>query len=67
MSILLNNRHEKIAQEKMSLEELIQYKKFTFHLLVTKINNKLVKKEQRANTFINDGDDVLVLHMISGG
>lgn len=67
MRIKLNNRIEDIDKEKISMAELIKYKNFTFHLLVTKINQQLIKKEERENAYIQDGDDVQVLHMISGG
>ena len=67
MRIILNNREEVIDRDILTLEELIQYKNFTFKLLVTKINDQLVKKDERKNTFIKDGDKVVVLHMISGG
>ncbi len=67
MKITLNNRTETIERDTMTFEELIEYKNFTFKLLVTKLNDKLIKKDERKITFINDGDKVVVLHMISGG
>lgn len=67
MRIKLNNRVEDIDKDKMTMAELIRYKNFTFHLLVTKINQQLIKKDERENAYIKDGDDVQVLHMISGG
>lgn len=67
MKILLNNREEIIEKESMTLAELIKYKNFTFKLIVTKINGKLVKKDERDNATIKDGDNVSVLHLISGG
>jgi thiamine biosynthesis protein ThiS len=67
MRIKLNNRIEDLNVDRISVLELIQLKNFTFRLLVTKINNRLVKKEERESTFITEGDDVLILHMISGG
>lgn len=67
MKITLNNRPENFEEETMNFEELIKIKNFTFKLLVTKLNGELVKKEERASTFIKDGDQVLVLHLISGG
>jgi len=67
MKITLNNRPESFDEEKMNFEELIKIKNFTFKLLVTKLNGELVQKEDRASTYINEGDDVLVLHLISGG
>ena len=67
MEIILNNNKEIIDRDHLTLEELIQYKNFTFPLLVTKINGHLVKKENRRNVTIKNGDDVTVLHLISGG
>ena len=67
MNIILNNRSETLDVEQLTLQELIEKKNFTFKLLVTKINGKLVKKETRAETAIHEGDDVAVIHLISGG
>ncbi|MFH1000115.1 MAG: sulfur carrier protein ThiS [Bacteroidota bacterium] len=67
MKFTLNNRPESIEYETISIEELIKLKNFTFKLLVTKINGTLVKKENRTSSFVKDGDDVLILHLISGG
>jgi sulfur carrier protein len=67
MKITLNNRPEIFEENSLTLEELINKKNFTFKLLVTKINGQLVKKDQRALIKISDGDDVMVMHLISGG
>ena len=67
MKITLNNRVEVIDRDLLTIQELIDYKKFTFKLLVTKLNGQLVKKENRNNIEIKDGDTVMVLHMVSGG
>ena len=67
MEILLNNRKESIDRDEIMLEELIQYKNFTFKLLVTKVNGRLVKKDERQNFIIRHEDEVQILHMISGG
>jgi sulfur carrier protein len=67
MNIILNNNNESFAAEKLSITELLAIKKFTFKMLIIKINGQLVKQENYSNTFIKDGDDVMVLHLISGG
>jgi sulfur carrier protein ThiS len=36
-------------------------------MLVTKVNGQLVRKEDREKVFIKTGDDVIVMHLISGG
>lgn len=67
MEITLNNRKEIIEKESVSVSDLIKLKNYTFKLLVTKVNGKLVKKEQRDKIRVQDGDNVVILHMISGG
>ncbi len=67
MNITLNNSQEVIDKETLTVAELLQIKNFTFKLLIIKINDKVVKQQEYANTEIKDGDDVIVLHLISGG
>ena len=67
MEITLNNTKEIIPEDNITVAGLIKYKNFTFKMLVTKINGQLVRKEDREKVFIKAGDDVMVLHLISGG
>ena len=67
MEITLNNNKEIIKEENITIADLIRIKNFTFKLLVTKVNGQLVKREDRDKVFIKDGDEVMVLHLISGG
>lgn len=67
MTITLNNRPENLDHSSLTVSELLKVKNFTFKLLVVKINGKLVKKEDYSRTPIRDGDDVAVIHLISGG
>ncbi len=67
MEITLNNRTELIDSDAISLAELIEYKNFSFKLLVTKVNGRLIKKDERDDVMISPGDEVQILHMISGG
>lgn len=67
MNIILNNNNEFIDKEKLTVSDLLELKKFTFKMLIVKINGKLVKQPEYAKSEINDGDDVMVLHLISGG
>lgn len=67
MKITLNNRPDSFDEDNLNFEELIKKKNFTFKMIVTKLNGKLVRKEERNNVYIKDGDDVTVLHLVSGG
>jgi sulfur carrier protein len=67
MEIILNNKIEKFEKSSMTIRELLAEKKFTFKMLVIKINNKLVRKEEYDTATFSDGDNVSVIHLISGG
>lgn len=67
MKIRLNNTDEAFDEEDLTIAELLLLKKFTFKMLIIKINGNLVKQENYASATIHEGDDVMVLHLISGG
>ena len=67
MEIILNTRKETFKNNQLTISELLVEKNFTFKFLVIKINGKLIKKENYKTATVKDGDDVMVLHLISGG
>ena len=67
MKIILNNANETFDVNHLTVAELLQLKKFTFKMLIIKINGNLVKQENYVSAVIKEGDDVMVLHLISGG
>jgi thiamine biosynthesis protein ThiS len=67
MKINLNNHTENLAVESCTVSDLLVMKNYTFKMLIVKINGRLVKKEDYENSVISEGDDVIVLHLISGG
>ncbi len=67
MKILLNRREEEFDREKMNVSEMLQLKKFSFRLRIIKINNLLIAKDKYDSTFIQDGDKVEMLYLMSGG
>lgn len=67
MNISLNNRPEKFEQDKLTISEILKLKNFTFKMMVVKINGQLIKKDRYDTAKVKDGDDVQIIHMISGG
>jgi sulfur carrier protein len=67
MKIRLNNNEETFNHENLTVSVLLELKNFTFKMLVVKINGQLVKKSEYESAEIRAGDDVMVLHLISGG
>ena len=67
MKIILNNKEEVFEGDQFTVNELLQAKKFTFRMLVIKVNGQMIKKSEYDSALVQDGDDVMVLHLISGG
>ena len=67
MNITLNNRPEFFDHDKLTISEILALKNFTFRMLVIKVNGKLIKKNKYAHAEVVDGDNIQILHMISGG
>jgi len=67
MKIVLNHKEVSMAGESISVRELLTMMKFTFPLIIIKINSRLIKKEDYERVFVGDGDNVEAIHLISGG
>lgn len=67
MKIVLNNKSETFDNEQLTISELLAVKNFTFKMLVVKINGELVRRHEFDKSIVRDGDDVMVLHLVSGG
>jgi thiamine biosynthesis protein ThiS len=67
MKIILNNKEEVFEGDQLTINELLKAKKFTFRMLVIKVNGQMIKKTDYNSAIVHDGDDVMVLHLISGG
>ncbi len=67
MKIILNHHPEEFNASSLTVSELLAIKKFTFKMLVIRINGKVIRKHEYPATLIKEGDDVTVLHLISGG
>ena len=67
MKISLNNRPEEFDQDSITVAEMLETKKFSFKMRVVKINGRFIKKEEYSTAIMNDGDDVQMLYLMSGG
>jgi len=67
MKILLNNREDEFAAESMTVAELLSARKLTFRMRVVKINGIIIEKTKYDTARINDGDNVQVIYLMSGG
>ncbi len=67
MHIILNNTPDTIEGEEISIAQILVLKNFIFKMLVIKVNDQVVKKQDYDTTLVKDGDNVVVLHLVSGG
>ncbi len=67
MKILLNNREEEFKTEVLSISGMLELKKFSFRMRIIKVNGILIPKDKYDSTFLQDGDNVLMLYLMSGG
>lgn len=67
MKITLNNRVEEFDKGMITVSEMLDIKKFTFRMRIIKINGEFIPKEKYDSTIINEGDNVQMLYLMSGG
>ncbi|KAB3531037.1 sulfur carrier protein ThiS [Alkaliphilus pronyensis] len=54
-------------EEGLTVQKLLDKKKYTFPKIYVTINGEIVEKEEYDITLIKDGDDVKVIHLLAGG
>jgi len=67
MKINLNNRVETFDGDTMTISEIMKVKNFHFKMLVVKLNDNLVLKENYDIQVVKEGDDLKIIHLVSGG
>jgi thiamine biosynthesis protein ThiS len=67
MKIVLNNREEEFDRDAMTVSDMITKKNFSFKLKIIKINGRLIPRDQYDATVINEGDNVQMFYLMSGG
>ncbi len=67
MRILLNNREEFFKTENITVNEMLDLKKFSFRMRIIKVNGKFIPKEKYETTVIQNGDNVQMIYLMSGG
>lgn len=64
--ITVNNRDFQWF-EGMTVAKMLELHKYTFPEIMVKINGQFVEKTDYKDTHIQDGDEVLAIHMFGGG
>ncbi|MDO9680927.1 MAG: sulfur carrier protein ThiS [Bacteroidales bacterium] len=67
MKITLNNRPENFDADSLSVSRIMEIKSFHFKMLVVRLNDTLIKRDDYETTEVRDGDDLKIIHLVSGG
>jgi thiamine biosynthesis protein ThiS len=67
MKIILNNREEEFERETLTVSDMLSIRKFTFRMRIVKINGVLINRDKYDETAINEGDNVQMIYLMSGG
>jgi thiamine biosynthesis protein ThiS len=62
-----NGKFEIEWEEGMTVDLLLERCKFTFDMIVVKVNGKVIPRDEYKTYEIKDGDEVGVIHLIAGG
>ncbi len=54
-------------QENMTIDIILRIMKYTFKMLVIKVNGELIKKEEYGTKNVTVNSEVKIIHLISGG
>lgn len=64
--IRLNGRNMEWQQD-LTVEKLLEANKFSYPRITVIINRNIVQPDKYSTTYIADGDDVQVVHLMAGG
>jgi thiazole synthase/sulfur carrier protein len=67
MRILLNNREEEFDREVMTINEMLELKKYSFRMRIIKVNGELIPREKYDSVKIHGGDNIQMIYLMSGG
>ncbi len=67
MKITLNNEPLIIEGDSITVDALLELKRYTFRLRTVKINGQIIDRESYHQELIHEGDNVQVIYLMSGG
>ncbi len=65
--IRVNNHFDVAYSPGMTVQDVLDALKFSFRMIVVKIDGKVVLKRDFATTEVPDGAEMQAIHLISGG
>jgi thiamine biosynthesis protein ThiS len=65
--IRVNNQYEVAWRPGITVQDILDELKFSFRMIVVKVNGQVVLRRDFATTEVPDGAEVQAIHLISGG
>jgi sulfur carrier protein len=65
--IRVNDQYDVDYRPGMTVQDLLDALKFSFRMIVVKVDGKVVLRKDFATTEVADGSEVQAIHLISGG
>lgn len=66
MTLIVNGRREELPVF-ASLEALLQYYGLNRHIVMVEKNGQIISRESFAQTMLEDGDRLEIVHFVGGG
>lgn len=61
------NKEDMEFEPGMTIEDVLERKKYSFPLITVIVNGQVIPKDQYSTHKIEDGDNIDVMHIMSGG
>jgi thiamine biosynthesis protein ThiS len=65
--IRVNDQYDVDYQPGMTVQQVLDALRFSFRMIVVKVNGQVVLRKDFATTEVPDGAEVQAIHLISGG
>ncbi|MBN1241910.1 MAG: sulfur carrier protein ThiS [Spirochaetales bacterium] len=67
MRVIVNFEPEEVPGETVSIADLLRIKRYTFPLIIARIDGRLIERADYETTLVSEGDEVELYHLVSGG
>ncbi|OQB22782.1 MAG: bifunctional sulfur carrier protein/thiazole synthase protein [Firmicutes bacterium ADurb.Bin182] len=65
--MLLNDRQYDFFENGITVQDVIEKMNYIYPKLIVKVNDRLIEKQDYANTPLYENDDVKIYHLLAGG
>jgi sulfur carrier protein len=67
VKITVNTEPETWAEDSLSIRDILDRKRWSFPLIIAKLNGESVPREEYSSRLVREGDALELYHLVSGG